>query len=252
MSSAASSCSNSGEPGSNTSTTSELSLMKYGHSETAEGSQNQVPREPRESTLTCCRDLIKSYSFRMRSWSPTVSSVDRAFSSPPRLSSLYILTVLYLIRTFSGMSEHIHMVSTSIHTSVLPFLLGVLSFLGSPLRQLHCYFLVSYTNMILLICVKSRNHVWEKTQHGTEPDLIHLISSCICFLQMAMLSLRLRKSQCSITIPPDRHLTFNGLRVHFRKGGSDGEPEPSTSVFSGQGRRLHLNFLGPCWTFPWP
>lgn len=152
MSSAASSCSNSGEPGSNTSTTSELSLMKYGHSETTEGSQNQVPREPRESTPTCCRDLKKSYSFRMRSWSP-------AFSSPPRLSSLYILTVLYLIRTFSGMSEHIHMVSTSIHTLVLPFLLGVLSFLGSPLRQLHCYFLVSYTNMILLICVKSRDHV---------------------------------------------------------------------------------------------
>ena len=133
--------------------------MKYGHSETAEGSQNQAPREPRESTPTCCRDLKKSCSSRMRSWSPTVPSVHRTFSSPPRLSSLYILTVLYLIRTFSGMSEHIHMVSTSIHTSVLPFLLGVLSFLGSPLRQLHCSFHVSYTNMILLICVKSRDHV---------------------------------------------------------------------------------------------
>lgn len=159
MSSAASSCSNSGEPGSDTSTISELSLMKYGHSETAEGSQNQVPREPRESTPTCCRDLKKSYSFRMRSWSPTVPSVHRAFSSPPRLSSLYLLTVLYLRRTCPGVSEHIHMVSASIRTSVLPFLLGVLSFLGSPLRQLHCSFHVSYTNMTLLICVKSRDHV---------------------------------------------------------------------------------------------
>lgn len=137
----------------------------------------------------------------MRNWSPTVLSVHRAFASPLRFSSLYILTVLYLIRTFSGMSEHIHMVKTSIHTCVLPFFLGVLSLLSSPLRQLHCSFHVRYTNMILLICVKSRDYVWEKAQHGTEPDLIPLISSCICFLHMTMLSLRLRKPQCSSPSP---------------------------------------------------
>lgn len=145
----------------------------------------------KKATLTCCRDLKESYSFRMRNWSPTVPSVHRAFSSLLQFSSLYIPTILYLIRTFSGMSEHIHMVSTSIPLS-FPF-----SSLFCPLRQLHCYFHVGYTNMTLLTCVKSRDHVREKAQHGTEPDLIHLISSCICFLQMTMLSLRLRKSHCS-------------------------------------------------------